>query len=77
MARVVITMYNGIFEGVIADQEGVEVLILEQDKYADEESTILVDGNRVIDHHWDAEYDPVAARNLCENVEQARKALAI
>lgn len=74
MARVVITMYNGIFEGVMADQEGIEVLILEQDKYADVEDTILVDGDRVIDHHWSAEFEPLAVQNLYENVKQAQKA---
>jgi len=73
MAKVVITIYNGIVDGVLADQEGVEVLVLEQDKNADEEDTILVDGDRVIDQLWDAECDPVAVWNLYENVEQARK----
>jgi hypothetical protein len=64
-------MVNGIFDGAIADQEGIEVLILEQDEYADVEDTIMVDGERVIDHHWSAEFEPLAVQNLYENMGEA------
>lgn len=69
--RVIITMYNGVFEGVMADQEGVEVLILEEDKNADPEDLFLVDGDMVRVNHWQSDHEPMAVKNLFENVEVA------
>lgn len=73
--RVVITMYNGVFEGVMADHEGVEVLILEEDKHADPKDLYIVDGDMLRVNHWEADHESLAVKNLYENVEQAQDSL--
>ncbi len=74
MAKVIITIYNGILESVLADQDELEVLILEHDKYADFEDLYLVDGNKVRVSEWTADHDPQAVKNLYEKAKEAQAA---
>ncbi len=74
MAKVIVTIYNGILESVISDQEGLEVLIVEHDKYADLEDLYLVDDNKVRLSEWEADYAPQTVTVCYEKAKEAKDA---
>lgn len=66
--RVVIEMHNGLVDYIYADAPGVEVVILDDPDFADEEDLAEFEGRKVLPRRFDATYEPEEVAKVAEAI---------